>query len=148
MKVRPINFEDLKAALRQVKASVSSQVPYIIFFMYQGTVAFLYARYSFLLISNKYGIGRGGSSAVMLLYRTGRGSASAIRPKKFEIFRPPPPKMARVMDLPPSKPLRTAPYKQQVPTSIVMGYPIILSRVPVEMTGRKSNPGLAGALTT
>jgi hypothetical protein len=26
MKVRPINFEDLKAALRQVKASVSSQV--------------------------------------------------------------------------------------------------------------------------
>jgi hypothetical protein len=31
MKVRPINFEDLKAALRQVKASVSSQVHKIFF---------------------------------------------------------------------------------------------------------------------
>ncbi len=36
-------------------------------------------------------------------------------PKKVSILAPPPPlKMALVMDLPPSKPLRTALYKQQV----------------------------------
>ncbi len=40
----------------------------------------------------------------------------AFGPKKVEIFTPPPPppKMPLVMDSPHSKPLRTAPYKQQV----------------------------------
>jgi hypothetical protein len=35
-------------------------------------------------------------------------------PKKSQFLGPPPPKTPRVMDSPPSKPLRTAPYKQQV----------------------------------
>ncbi len=35
-------------------------------------------------------------------------------PKKSRFLEPHPPKMPRVMDSPPSKPLRTAPYKQQV----------------------------------
>jgi hypothetical protein len=35
-------------------------------------------------------------------------------PKTVSIFRAHPPEMALVMDMPPSKPLRTAPYKQQV----------------------------------
>ena len=35
-------------------------------------------------------------------------------PKKVLIFRASTPKMPLVMDSPPSKPLRTAPYKQQV----------------------------------
>jgi len=35
-------------------------------------------------------------------------------PKKSRFLGPHPPKMPRVMDSPPSKPLRTAPYKQQV----------------------------------
>jgi hypothetical protein len=35
-------------------------------------------------------------------------------PKKSRFLGPPPPKMPLVIDSPPTKPLRTAPYKQQV----------------------------------